>query len=229
LNTSFRRAIGHIIDADYDPGWATTAVTDTVLMQGMRMEALAGQASHLIQNNSLWERAERARPKCNGCPIIKPMQWEIMGYEMEAWTDLVHGMGGLSAVFPCLNPRACHTMNQTIVVCADHAAGPLCGHCEVGFVPDLTDGAGRCNPCSVSGFERWVAKLALIGACGVVLFLLGVFFATREDTKLLLDSFLMALNVRRIVRKAWKRALLRLHDREVIAGTMDSQTSMKYL
>ena len=228
LNTSFRRAIGHIIDADYDPGWATTAVTDTVLMQGMRMEALAGQASHLIQNNSLWERAERARPKCNGCPIIKPMQWEIMGYEMEAWTDLVHGMGGLSAVFPCLNPRACHTMNQTIVVCADHAAGPLCGHCEVGFVPDLTDGAGRCNPCSVSGFERWVAKLALIGACGVVLFLLGVFFATREDTKLLLDSFLMALNVRRIVRKARKRALLRLHDREVIAGTMDSQTSMKY-
>jgi hypothetical protein len=121
---------------------------------------------------------------------------------------------GDTAVFACLNPKACSVFNETLIKCAEHAAGPLCAVCEEGFVPDAAAVDGRCKECESSIVERWVGKSALLSICALIFFIIGFFVISRPAPKLKIDWLLTQLNVRRIFRRYRKRVLHRLVERD---------------
>ena len=121
---------------------------------------------------------------------------------------------GDTAVFACLNPKACSVFNETLIKCAEHAAGPLCAVCEEGYVPDAAAVDGRCKECESSIVERWVGKSALLGMCALIFFFIGLFVISRPAPKLKIDRLLTKLNVRRLFRRFRKRVLHRMVERD---------------
>ena len=135
-----------------------------------------------------------------------------------------------TTVLKCLNAAACNVVNDTVVQCAEHAAGLLCAVCEDGFVPDAGATNGRCRACPSSVAERWGGKVALLACGAFVFFFIGLLVVIQPAPVLKIDAVIIRLHIRRIVRRVRKQTLLRLHDsdRNQPFPVIDSSTSAKF-
>ena len=124
---------------------------------------------------------------------------------------------GVTPVYACLNPESCTTVNGSSVVCAANAGGPLCAVCDTGYVPDAEALDGRCKSCPSSDMERWLGKMGVIVAIAGAFFVLALATLTRPAPKLKVDVFLRAAMMGIIVRRARKRWLRALHEKDKIA------------
>jgi len=125
---------------------------------------------------------------------------------------------GSTFVYECLNPAACQVVGATQVLCVKHAGGPLCAVCDDGYVPDAAALDGRCKFCDSTPAERWSGKILLLLGGAVVVFLAALVAVTQPKPGLKIDPFLVTVNVRRLLRRARKRALLRLLERDLKAA-----------
>jgi hypothetical protein len=134
-------------------------------------------------------------------------------------------------VFACLNEEACGNVDaNNIVQCPDHAEGPLCAKCVSGYVPDATATDGRCKACASTMAERWSGKVAVLGCAAIFFFVTGLLFFLQPAPDFKIDVFLTRLNVRRILRRTRKRALIRMHDNDCneTSPAMDEAASAKF-
>ena len=147
----------------------------------------------------------------NGIIKLRKGYW----YKMEKSKHLDES----TKIVKCLNENACNVQNQTSARCGDNAGGFLCAVCNEGFVPDVSSTDGSCKECVSSPAERWTSKGLMLVIAAVLFFVFGVFFFLQRTPKLLIDKYLVKLNIRRIVRRARKRALLQIYERDVGASS----------
>ena len=140
-------------------------------------------------------------------------------------------LSGNTPVFECLNPAACGVVNGTAAECAPHSGGNLCAVCDAGFVPDANAIDGRCKQCESSDSERWSSKALMLGLVAAFFFLVGLVVITRPAPALKIDPLLVKLNIRRILLRARKRTLRKLHDRDQSAPqpVMGAATSARFI
>ena len=159
-------------------------------------------------------------------------------------------------MFPCLESDHCEVANDTTLVCGANAGGPLCEVCDEGYVPDKSTSDGSCKVCaqSVDGTyignchrsracffahcqsipssplpltERWADKYLLI-LCGAVLyFVYALFVVTRPKPQLQLSQFLSFILLRVNLRRARKRAIERIFQRDQAAAEKPTMSAMQ--
>lgn len=121
---------------------------------------------------------------------------------------------GTTAVYECLNPLSCNVANGSVLVCPDNAGGALCAVCEDDYVPDANADDGSCKLCVSSLALRWTNKVLVMGLGGLLFFVIALVVLTRPVPTLKIDKFLVAVNVRVIIRRMRKKILKKLHQRE---------------
>jgi hypothetical protein len=153
--------------------------------------------------------------ECAGGEITLTDGWWYVAASPNA-TAARAAFGGDTRLFECLAPAACRRAPGTASAlrCAAHAGGALCAVCDDGYVPDDTAADGSCGRCASTEAERWVGKAALLLIFAGLLSALALAALTKAAPRMKFDKVIVALHVRRVVRRARKRVLRRLLEND---------------
>ena len=137
------------------------------------------------------------------------------------------GLSSETDMFPCFEPDHCTVANKTTLVCGANSGGPLCAVCNSGFVPDKSTIDGSCKVCSQSPNERWANKFVIIIIGAACFFAVAFFQVTRPKPQLLMSKFLDIIIFRMNLRRARKRAIERMFERDQADGEKPTLNEMQ--